>query len=651
MLKSTLFCLTCILMLALFVCCGRRQPDEETEHETHQVNVGGADVETVTIPTDEEIIENLALLGKVWGFAKYHHPSFLTGRLCWDAELLRLIPPVRAGGDVRWILYEWFTGLGESGYGLPYRVYFTLDYFIQEVENSITPGLHPELMNEMQDFVDYFTSIVESDGGLFWRDFKDILENRFPILAGMVLQEDENLRPMAVLSWINYENLGLLAAHLLQTGEIRVVGRRSPPVSINLLWASSLDFSNQLARPLMDFQVGEERLLALFRLWNAMNYYFPHLDTLDVPWNDLLVKFIPKMLEGTDRLSYQLTLAALAHYLHDANIAFHGANFFVSKFGHGFAPVHLVLAEGQLVVYEVKADGVPLERGDVILSVDGRNIGEITSEMKQFLSFPNDEKAITLLSGRLQTRHGAMWPGYPHALTSRGLTMDVSVLRGALGTSERVIGSQAPIMLPPQNILPHVLLDDNIGLINHAEPENIRHIMESFAYTEGIVIDLRRMGFSVFTMAILPYLTEEPLPLLYTSNPSRNHPGRRSATLSVFQPQARSPYTFIYDRPVVLLMDEQITGIAEWMLMSLRAAPNVTVIGTYSLGSLRPWSQLPLPGSISMHFSSMGVYTPEGGQIHRMGIAPDIRVDRTIQGIADGRDEIMEAALRFILGE
>src|SRR5205823_5094475 len=29
-------------------------------------------------------IENLALLGKVWGFLKYHHPSVVSGQRHWD---------------------------------------------------------------------------------------------------------------------------------------------------------------------------------------------------------------------------------------------------------------------------------------------------------------------------------------------------------------------------------------------------------------------------------------------------------------------------------------------------------------------------------------------------------------------------------------
>ncbi len=38
-------------------------------------------------------IDNLALLGKVWGFLKYYHPAITAGQKHWDYELFRITPP------------------------------------------------------------------------------------------------------------------------------------------------------------------------------------------------------------------------------------------------------------------------------------------------------------------------------------------------------------------------------------------------------------------------------------------------------------------------------------------------------------------------------------------------------------------------------
>lgn len=44
-------------------------------------------------------IENLAVLAKVWGFRKYHHPRIVGGEVHWDYELLRLLRPVFAAAS------------------------------------------------------------------------------------------------------------------------------------------------------------------------------------------------------------------------------------------------------------------------------------------------------------------------------------------------------------------------------------------------------------------------------------------------------------------------------------------------------------------------------------------------------------------------
>ena len=37
---------------------------------------------------------NLAKLGKVWGFLKYHHPQITSGTRHWDYDLFRVLPKV-----------------------------------------------------------------------------------------------------------------------------------------------------------------------------------------------------------------------------------------------------------------------------------------------------------------------------------------------------------------------------------------------------------------------------------------------------------------------------------------------------------------------------------------------------------------------------
>src|SRR5262245_34712379 len=62
-------------------------------------------------------VDNLVLLGKVWGFAKYHHPLVTAGRFDWDGELQRVFPSILSAADraaAARALARWLTRLGPS---------------------------------------------------------------------------------------------------------------------------------------------------------------------------------------------------------------------------------------------------------------------------------------------------------------------------------------------------------------------------------------------------------------------------------------------------------------------------------------------------------------------------------------------------------
>jgi len=44
----------------------------------------------------------------------------------------------------------------------------------------------------------------------------------------------------------------------------------------------------------------------------------------------------------------------------------------------------------------------------------------------------------------------------------------------------------------------------------------------------------------------------------------------------------------------------------------------------------------------------LGIYYPDGEETQRVGIVPDIEVKPTIQGVREGRDELMEKAVELI---
>jgi C-terminal processing protease CtpA/Prc len=85
--------------------------------------------------------------------------------------------------------------------------------------------------------------------------------------------------------------------------------------------------------------------------------------------------------------------------------------------------------------------------------------------------------------------------------------------------------------------------------------------------------------------------------------------------------------------------------------MAFRSSPQTVVLGSTTAGADGNVSSIPLPGRFNSMISGIGVFYPDGKATQQIGIVPDITVRPTIEGIRDGRDEVLEEGVRQILGK
>jgi C-terminal processing protease CtpA/Prc len=101
---------------------------------------------------------------------------------------------------------------------------------------------------------------------------------------------------------------------------------------------------------------------------------------------------------------------------------------------------------------------------------------------------------------------------------------------------------------------------------------------------------------------------------------------------------------------IVVLVDETSLSQAEYTAMACRAAPRAIVVGSTTAGADGNVSQSALPGGLRTAISGIGVFYPHKRPTQRIGIVPDVDVRPTIAGIRAGRDEVLEEAIRQIVG-
>lgn len=110
----------------------------------------------------------------------------------------------------------------------------------------------------------------------------------------------------------------------------------------------------------------------------------------------------------------------------------------------------------------------------------------------------------------------------------------------------------------------------------------------------------------------------------------------------VSEPGFIEPAEKHYEGQVIILVDATTGSAAEDMAAKLKAADSVKIIGEPTSGSTGTpmFFDLPVGGQLRV----CTINTPISG----VGVQPDIMVRRTVKIIADGHDEILEAAIDYL---
>ena len=176
---------------------------------------------------------------------------------------------------------------------------------------------------------------------------------------------------------------------------------------------------------------------------------------------------------------------------------------------------------------------------------------------------------------------------------------------------------------------------------------DVRRYMDAAAGTKGLVIDIRNYPSEFVVFALGQLLVDRPTPFAKFTRGDLSNPG---AFHWDPQPTTLTPQAPRYSGKVVILVDEVSVSQAEYTTMAFRTAPGAKVVGSTTAGADGNVSQIPLPGGLSSMISGIGVFYPDKKPTQRIGILADVEAHPTIAGIREGRDEVLEEAVRQILG-
>lgn len=397
--------------------------------------------------------------------------------------------------------------------------------------------------------------------------------------------------------------------------------------------AGNIKIINEPTYKDFEFPKEEYRLLGLFKYWNIIEYFYPYKYLTDQDWDLVLGEMIDKIRIVKNKEEYQAVLKELVANLDDS----HAYISFNNTSKYKFLPVNISNIENQAVVSEIFNDSLAeindLKRGDVILKINDKNI---ESELKNTLKYVSGSN----LNFKINKAYSTI---FRDTLDFMRLTI---MRDGEIqNISTKLYNFNDFGYLKSKRSLKSKSITKSIGYINMASKFTLKEfeeIFETFSTKKSIIIDLRaypELKYKMFTRYF--NTTDKVFALKY--NPDISYPGRFVFDKSIKTGSSRKAFKGKF----ILLVDNNSLSLSEFTAMAFQTADNIITIGNQTAGADGRNIAIEYLGGYTTRFSGYGIMYPDGTESQRKGVKIDVEIKPTINGLRQGRDEILEKAIEI----
>jgi C-terminal processing protease CtpA/Prc len=380
------------------------------------------------------------------------------------------------------------------------------------------------------------------------------------------------------------------------------------------------------------------RLAGVVIAWNVFQHFYPYFDVVETDWPGALREALRAAATDPDRRAYLDTLNRLVARLHDG----HGAVWHPEMAWKHRLPLAWDWVEGELAVTHVEPEAAEagLVRGDVVLSIDGRPLAELVAATEPLLAAATPQHRKVRLRRRLAMSRE---PGEALLAVRHpdGRTATVRLPRVRV---PETFGNEEPRPETVEEIRPGIFYVD----MNRIDDAGFREAVGRLAEARGVIFDLR--GYPNLSTVILAHLTDRTVQSARWNVPVFTRPDREGVTFEVSgwpvepaEPRIRGKAAFLTDGRAISYAETYLGIVEHYRLAEIVGGPTA---GTN--GNVSPFK---LPGGYNLSWTGMKVLKHDGSRHHGVGIKPTVPVSRTLGGVAEGRDEVLEKAIEVVSRE
>jgi carboxyl-terminal processing protease len=404
---------------------------------------------------------------------------------------------------------------------------------------------------------------------------------------------------------------------------VTTTGRSSMLVVANEKSYDNFDWTN---KPL--------RLLSLFRYWNTIEYFYPHKYQLDTDWDEVLSQMLPAFSSPSSELAYHQAMLELVVKIDDSH-GYFSTDLLNKHFGLKMIPADFRIMDDRIVITSIYDNSLAtlndIKIGDVISKVEGVEVAEVFKKNLKYINGANYDAKRKYAFSKI--------------LNGSSDSVSVEITRGGETKVRRLAMYTSDQFNYRSNIKPWETLQNNIGYVSLGaiNGKELTNALNSLSSTQAIIIDLRNYPKAFYGNIFKDFVGARNEVVVKQIKPDFKYPGKY-----ILSDQKWNTRESKYKGKVVLLVNEYTQSRAEYTAMWIQNGYNVTTIGSQTAGAGGMMVPQEFVGGYQSRFTSSGVFYPDMTPIQRKGVKIDIEVRPTIQGIIDGKDEVLEKAIEFV---
>jgi len=529
--------------------------------------------------------KNLAAFAKVWGFFKYYHPSVANGNPDWDAELLKMVPQIKAlPNDAAFneAITSWYKTLPEA-------------------------KLSPTITKLQGDTV-------------------------------MHVFDERDIKHFGINDDLQRQLTKLYLYHIPDSNKF--IG--------NMYNGHRLDYIYHNENPYTEPAYPDEphRLLALFRYWNIINYFYPDKKINAGNWDEVLPLFIPKFIVAANVEEYRRTFLMLTAQLKDSH------SFFSQKEWdktHQLSPPFVTYyIDGKYYIGESRYDSLIKQQdfrvGDEIVNINHKPVSERVAELKPYTTGTNALSFHRNIGNTLFAvdSNKSVTAGFKR----NGIITNKTV---PLFTGMELYNYRKTHGLKQWQDMGNGVW--YVRIFEVSKPDTLKRLFADIHNAKVVIWDMRQYPSFQVVSAMAPGLYADRPRSTRSYNGMLLNPGTFTNHNDIAVAMTNTMKLPLYTGKMIVLVNEHTQSLSESIAYELRFRPNTMIMGRQTAGTTGNILFVDYPGGIEASFTGVGVTGNNGSFSEGKGVKIDKEIKLSGEKLTRYPDYVLEMAHQEALKE